>query len=104
MGNALPGTESSSIRGSSARNHDRPHRRGGKMPHVGTRRISSGFEVVGIRDAGAGVLRAFARPECEFCLIGDTFEDGGSAVLLTRARFIADLVASVFDAVELRRE
>jgi hypothetical protein len=76
----------------------------GKMPSVGTRRIDSGFEVVGFRDAGAGVLRAFARPDCEFCLIGDTFEDGGSAVVLTRMRFIADLVASVFDDPGLRNE
>jgi hypothetical protein len=104
MGGARATPESSSIAGTTARNHDLACMRGGKMPSVGTRRINSGFEVVGVRDAGAGVLRAFARPDCEFCLIGDSFEDGGTAVLLTRARFIADLVASVFDAVELRRE
>src|SRR5688572_20707498 len=104
MGGAPRTLESSSIGEMMTRNHDPPHRSGGKMPTVGTRRISSGFEVVGMRDAGADVLRAFARPDCEFCLIGDKFHDDDPAVLLTRARFIADLVASVFDAVELRRE
>src|ERR1700693_3092017 len=64
--------------------------------------LDRNFTVVQSSDAGAGIVRAFENSPAMYCVIGDRWTPGDYALLLSRPRFIGDLVDLAFSERQWR--